>query len=175
MDEGMKTARARNHRLWAWAAVGLWVALIFCFSSDAFAAHETSAFLLPLLKRCFPELDAARLATLHYALRKSAHVGEYAVLALLSRSALHQGNPSPPLRAVCLSLALVFAVALLDESRQSVSAVRTGSARDVALDVFGGTLMLAFAAAVRHWWECPRRCRRGKRSGATCRAPASEP
>ncbi|NNL66895.1 MAG: VanZ family protein, partial [Myxococcales bacterium] len=48
------------------------------------------------------------------------------------------------------TLALVAAVAALDESRQTGLEGRTGSARDVALDLLGGALGFGLAPWIVH-------------------------
>lgn len=133
----------------AWLAVGLWTGLILWLSTDSFSAQETSRIIGPLLDFFFPGLEPAARAAVHAAIRKSAHVFEYAVLALLVWRACLLGTRAHGLRAATVTLALVAAVAMLDETGQGRRAARTGSARDVALDVAGGAAAVVAAAAWR--------------------------
>ena len=82
-------------------------------------------------------------------MRKFAHVAEYGVFAVLVlRLALFLGGRRLVWNlAVALTAALLLA--LLDEGRQGLLSNRTGSLRDVGLDVTGGA---AFVFA-RDPWE----------------------
>ena len=79
--------------------------------------------------------------------RKAAHMVEYGVLALLTWRAARQDLARLPSSALALGLVLVIAIG--DEARQAGLAVRSGSPRDVALDVAGGCLALALLLALR--------------------------
>lgn len=130
--------------------MALWLAVILSFSTDAASAQRTSRFLGPLIAWLFPHWDEAARATAHLAVRKTAHVAEYAFLAVLLLRAL-RGNSAertPPWRWRLAVLAVVIsaAVAGLDELLQSRSATRTGTPWDVALDTAGALLGVAV------WW-----------------------
>ncbi len=140
----------------AWLAVAACVSLILWLSSDSFSASATSGLLGRLLDLLIPDLDARTLASLHFLVRKSAHVAEYALLGVLAFRALWLSLGTRLLPAGALALGLVLAVAAVDESRQARSAVRTGSALDVALDGSGGLAAVGLAVAHRRW-------RRGRR------------
>jgi len=146
--------------------VAAWAALILALSTDSFSSQNTSRIVGPLLDLLFPGLGAETRTAVHAAVRKSAHVVEYAVLAVLAWHACLLGRRAHALRAAGVALLLVLAVAGLDEAGQARRAARTGSVRDVALDTAGGALALAGAAL----WRGARRRRRGTRRGPT--APA---
>lgn len=130
--------------------MALWTALIFAFSGESFSADATGGWLAWLLERIAPDLDADARYRLHLAVRKGAHVFEYAVLGALAFHAARVGAPREHrLRPAGLALALVAAVAVADESHQARLAQRTGSPRDVALDLAGGAAGLGLAAALR--------------------------
>jgi VanZ family protein len=120
--------------------VALWFVAIWSFSGEAFSANSTSRFLGPLLRWLFSEISAAELRSFHFAVRKGAHVFEYAVLSLLAYRALRFSLDTAPWSLSALALTLVLAVASADELRQSQIAVRTGSYGDVALNLVGGIL-----------------------------------
>ena len=126
--------------LWAWGLVALWVCVIMGFASDGFSASSTSRFLAPLLRWLLPDISPARLQELHFLVRKLAHAVEYAVLAGLGFRAFRLTLSVPVLQVALLSLAIVLAVAGLDEMRQSWIPTRTGSFADVLLDCAGGAL-----------------------------------
>jgi len=129
-----------------WVPVVLWIAVIATLGGAGFEHQQTSRFIGPLLHWLFPTWSEAEIAGLHGWIRKGAHVGEYAVVAVLAARALWLTGCAPTRAAVAWPvLALVACVAAADEGRQATLAGRTGAARDVALDVAGGALGLALA------------------------------
>jgi VanZ family protein len=131
----------------AWLLVLLWTAVLWWLGSEGGSLNATSRFIGPLLRWLLPDASAATLASVHFLLRKGAHVGGYGVLAFLTWRALLASTRTAALRPALLALAWVLAVAAFDEIRQASSPVRTGSAWDVALDLSGGVLALALALA----------------------------
>lgn len=121
-----------------WLPPLLWAAAILVASGDLFAAKNTGGVLDSLLGRFVPE---AWLGPIHFAVRKGAHLVEYAILAALLLRAARADLRRPAL----VALAIALAVAVTDEWRQSRSATRTGSAADVAIDMTGATLAIAFS------------------------------
>jgi VanZ family protein len=143
------------HRKWLWwVAVGLWIGVIFGLSSDPFSKQATSPFFEQLLLWIFPAISEELQEALQFAVRKCAHATEYGVLAALVYQAL-RSSPSP-WRGAGLALALVAAVAIADETRQALSAVRSSSARDVGIDVAGGAVALLLLAGARRWMQTRR-------------------
>ena len=129
-----------------WLAVAAWSGVILWAGGEDGSAVNTSRFLLPIIRWLMPDAAfEARLEVLSL-VRKSAHLIEYGVLALLVWAAL-RSKRTTLLRAAGLALAWVTAVAACDEFRQSLLADRSGSIRDVALDLTGGILALAVAIA----------------------------
>ena len=124
----------------AWLLVLIWFIAIWSFSGEAFSAHSTSRLLAPLLRWLFAEISAAELRSLHFLVRKGAHVVEYAVLSLLAYRALRFSLDAAPWSLSALALTLVLAVASADELHQAQLGTRTGSYGDVALNLAGGVL-----------------------------------
>jgi VanZ family protein len=135
----------------AWLWVVAWIAVIQIFASGAFSASETSRFITPLIRWLFPDLDARSIATAHFAIRKASHFFEYAILALLALRALRMNFERPLAWLAAASLALAFASAVVDESRQAASKSRTGAISDVVLDLSGAAAALAIASATRRF------------------------
>lgn len=106
---------------------------------------ETSRFIRPLLEFLFPAASEETLQLIHFYIRKCAHFTEYGILAFFAARAF-LGSRIDWLRKgrLIFALAVVLAVALTDEINQSFIASRTSSIRDVALDLFGGTVMMLF-------------------------------
>jgi VanZ family protein len=134
----------RGKRIRAWLAVALWIGLILVFSGGQFSATHTAGWARQLVRAVFPGVDDATLTALNHVVRHLAHLSEYAVLGLLAFHALRVGSARGWLRAAALALALSLAVAVVDETHQRLLATRTGSPRDVALDLAGasGALLL---------------------------------
>jgi VanZ family protein len=145
----------------AWLLVLLWTGVLWWLGSESGSLNSTSRFLGPLLRWLLPDAPAATLASIHFLLRKGAHVGGYGVLAFLTWRAFLASTRAAELPSALLTLAWVACIATLDEVRQGYSAVRTGSLWDVALDLSGGVLALVLAIA------CTRavRARRAAREG----------
>ena len=138
---------------------GAWAGLVWGLGSDSLGSSTTSVFLGSFVEWLLPGITPSEKWKLVRLLRKSAHVIEYAVLAgLILRAARLSWQRSAGLAAV-FSLGMVAALAVADETRQGLSTVRTGSAWDVALDVFGGLLAVGLGLAMETAY---RRHRRGQ-------------
>ena len=133
----------------AWLLVALWTALVWTLSGNEFSASATSRFLGPLIRWLIPSISHSTLEALHGAVRKTAHAGEYAVLALLTLRALRLSRQTAWLRATAFAFALALAVSIADETHQSFAESRTGSPLDVALDGAGAIAALAVAGIWR--------------------------
>ncbi len=131
-------------RVPAWVPPVIWMALIMALSSDRFSAERTGAVMGPMLTWLFPWASAPQLVALHQAVRKMAHVIEYAMLALLWFRAL-SGRPAR--RRAWIALVISAGWAFLDEAHQATTFTRVASATDVALDTSGAVFALAVARA----------------------------
>lgn len=136
--------------LFAYAPIFLWLGVIFFLSSGSGSSAETSRIIGPLIKFFFPSADEAFIATGHAAIRKSAHLTEYAILASLASRAFL--NPSKAWIAgywALLAIGLVAVTASIDEFNQSFDVLRTGSPLDTLLDISGGALAVTIIWIVR--------------------------
>jgi VanZ family protein len=147
--------RPNSRALRAWLIVALWALVVWALGGDSFSAGETSRILRPLIEWLHPDVSSADLHRLLYTARKSAHVTEYALLAVLILRALWLGSLRSLLGSLGLTLLLVAVMAAADERRQSVSALRGGSGWDVLLDVSGGILAIALLLLFQHWQRRP--------------------
>lgn len=133
----------------AWAAVALWMALIFIFSTDAFAAPNTGSILGALLNWLIPGISPAQLETIHTLTRKLGHLTEYFILALLLGNAWKAQWPHQSRARRCVSILIAATLyAISDEWHQSFVPSRQASAVDVAIDACG-----AIGAALRRYWR----------------------
>ncbi|HEY7041708.1 MAG TPA: VanZ family protein [Methylomirabilota bacterium] len=120
-----------------------WSALIAWFSGAGFSAASTAPLLEPWLRAMLPWASPEQIAALHWLLRKTGHVVEYAVLALLWARALRSRTGSTAWRRPLLLAALTAA---LDEAHQATTGVREGRVGDVLLDVAAAAAALHVAA-----------------------------
>ncbi len=101
-----------------WLPAILWMGLIFFLSSRS-------------------DLPRASVAWLELLWKKGAHVGAYAILAILYERAL-----AMPERGKVIALMLSVLYAISDEYHQSFTPGRTPAASDVLIDTIGATLGL---------------------------------
>ncbi len=129
----------------AWLAFGIWALVVLQLGGDAFSQDSTSRYLAPLLRWLLPALAADALRDVEHAIRKAAHLVEYAVLAVLALHALRLTSGRGLASQLLLAFALLAGVAALDETLQSREPSRSGRLGDVVLDAAGGLLGLAAA------------------------------
>ena len=128
--------------------------LIFLGSGATLSSRQTSRILGPLIHWLFPGMRDETVNDLVALVRKSAHVTEYGVLALLIWRARRQ----PVKHEACpwvwrdagFAFALAAAYAATDELHQALVPSRQGSVWDVLLDSGGA------AAALLLWWAVGR-------------------
>jgi VanZ family protein len=125
-----------------------WSALIAWFSGAGWGAGATAPMIEPWLRALAPWAAPEQIAALHWLVRKTGHVTEYAALALLWRRALSPADAPAPWRAPLLLAALT---AVLDEAHQATTLTREGSVADVLLDTAaaGAALLVATLGARR--------------------------
>jgi len=131
-----------------WLPVFIWLGVIFLASTDLMSAEHTSRFIVPFLRWLKPDISPEALASIHFIVRKCAHLGEYAVLALLLlRAAIFMTNLKRSLAILFVSVwvACLF-VAATDEFHQTFVASRGASARDIMIDSGGAILGLLIGA-----------------------------
>lgn len=135
--------RSTRERIWRYAPLILWMALISFASTNEFSAVNTSRVVRPLLLWLFPNITEESIGLTHFLVRKAAHITEYAILGWLAARALI-GSSRELLRRKWFLVGLVLVVlhALLDEYHQSFVPARTGSLFDSGIDVAGGLMGL---------------------------------
>jgi len=139
------------------------MALIFTGSSDSHSSEHTSRFFEPILRWLFPGMSQAHVEDIHMAIRKAAHLTEYAILALLVWRALHQsktGLPAWSWPKVLGTLLVVFLYASTDEFHQTFVPTRTGQFSDVVIDTVGGTIGLLALWLFTHFLKRLRQMRK---------------
>jgi VanZ family protein len=128
-----------------WLVVILWMGLIFAASTQLGRPENTGRWIRPILLWLYPKMPEEKIEKIHYAIRKTAHFVEYAVLGLLVWRFLYY----EPALAVCRPR--IYATALLicalyaasDEFHQRFVPGREAAVRDVLLDTCGAGFGLA--------------------------------
>lgn len=128
-----------------WLPVLVWMALIFSASADSHSYEHSSRFVEPFLRWLFPQMSQTNIDEIHHLFRKSCHLAEYAILALLLWRALNQSkNKLSPWSwpKVLGALLIVFLYAASDEFHQIFVPTRTALVSDVFIDTAGGAIGL---------------------------------
>ena len=136
-----------------------WMALIFSASTDLGAARGTSRIIGPILHWLKPDLSPETTERIVFAVRKTAHITEYGLLAVLLWRALRKpfrGDPRPWSWAVAgQAVAVAVVYAGTDEFHQAFVPSRTGSIIDVLWDSTGAAVGLIIlwllGRRLNHW------------------------
>ncbi len=123
-----------------WLPVALWMALMFVLSTDTGSSEHTGRLIEPALRWLLPHATSHTVAAVHAAIRKLAHVTEYAVLVGLWFRALQRGAGMSPGASAGLALVIAVSWASLDEWHQRFVPSRTPSVLDVGVDTLGGVV-----------------------------------
>lgn len=146
-DARSRTGAWRAGRLWRYGPVVAWAAFVLFASSANFSASNTSRIIRPLLLWLFPNIAESSIQQVHFLVRKTAHLTEYSILALLAARALRTSGLAPLRRSWWpASFVFVAAVALVDEYHQSLLPSRTGTIYDSLLDMTGAAVALTCLA-----------------------------
>jgi VanZ family protein len=120
-----------------WLPVLLWATVIFLFSTEHFAAPQSSQILGPLLHWLVPGITPEQVSSVQFVIRKLAHWFEYLVLAVLLYRALYvESGGRSSVRPAAMTMAFALVWAMMDEFHQSVVPSRTASIVDVMIDGF---------------------------------------
>ena len=121
------------------------MAFIFWVSTDRFSGSNTGSVLEAILQGLGLSLSHDSLEPIHFAIRKLAHLGGYAVLALLLYRAFRGGAKTAWMSRWAVSaFAVAAAYALFDEYHQSWTAQRTASIWDSLIDMAGSLIALGY-------------------------------
>lgn len=143
-----------------WLPILLWAMIIFTASSDQHSAEHSSRIIGPLVRWLLPQLPDATVNEIVTAVRKCAHLVEYAVLACLLWRVVRKpvrNDPHPWRWSEAVTVWVCVAlVATSDEIHQAFVPTRQASPWDVLIDVSGGVLGLLAL------WFIRRRRQRGQ-------------
>ena len=140
-----------GRRLLFWLPTVAWLFVLASFSTDTFSAAHTGIILWRIVGTIYPGITAHQFEELHFLVRKSAHFTSYGFLSFLAFFSWRATLPAPGrwnARWMRLALLLTLLAASLDEIHQTFVYSRTGSARDVLLDMTGAAF---FQLAIWLW------------------------
>jgi VanZ family protein len=132
-----------------WLPMLGWLVVTFIGSTNVMSVEHTSRFIVPFLLWLKPGMTQQHIWVIIVFMRHCAHVGEYAILALLMWRAFRWGmSVSMRMSTLCGVVLLWCALfAASDEFHQTFVKSRTPSVRDVFLDVAGALVGLLIAAS----------------------------
>ena len=139
-----------KHLTLALMPVVLWSGVMAWGSSSLASQAHVESVVVSFLRRYWPGLVEQKglvaLGVVLHALRKPAHVLEYAVLAALLFRAFRMLSQGSLQTRVLTTLTVCLVWASLDELHQSLVSTRTGLAADVLWDMIGALAGLAAVA-----------------------------
>ena len=156
-----------SSRLWWLSALG-WAGLIFYLSTGTFGGSFTTWLLQQTLNLIGLNISSETFATLHFLVRKLAHLTEYAMFGVLLYGGLSGGrqfawHPRPAWRCV----AIAAAYSLTDELHQSFVPGREASLVDCGIDTAGAALAMLFLYTSERYFQT-----RARRTAAKNDSPA---
>jgi VanZ family protein len=138
-----------------WVPLLTWMAVIFFASGDAASFNHSSRLIAPVVHWLFPGISPDALHSIVVIVRKTAHVTEYAILALLLWRCLRNTpgtHPSDwPHQTALRTLLFIILYASSDEFHQRFVPSRDASVRDVVIDTAGAAFALLLIWVVGRW------------------------
>jgi len=133
----------KNKRMVSYAAVIIWMVIIFMFSmQDGTESSDMSGRLVAILRFLGIGTGEQGLAVISLLVRKAAHMTEYAILFLLIANAVSFDFSGRKLYLYALIITIGYAAT--DEFHQMFVPGRAGSPLDVAIDSIGAGFGVMF-------------------------------
>jgi VanZ family protein len=129
-----------NTQLKYWLPAIFVAILISVFSSHFFSSEQTARVIMPILRWLFPLASHRALHLTHVAIRKLAHVTEFAVFSIAVFHGVRGRCSGWRLDWALYTLLIAVAYAGLDEWHQSFVPLREARVRDVVIDATGAVL-----------------------------------
>ena len=134
----------------AWWPAMAWACVIFIMSTDTFSAQHTSRIIGPILRWLIPSLTRAQFEVIHYYIRKTAHLTEYFMFALLLYRGVRGSGRGWRWTWGLAAFSIAAGYAALDEIHQLFVTSRHASPYDAMIDSTGA---LFAVAAVWLWFR----------------------
>ena len=125
--------------------------LISLFSTHFFSSQQTARVIIPTLQWLFPFASHRTLRLMHVAIRKLAHITEFAVFSIAVFHGVRGDRPGWRLNWALCTLLVAVAYGGLDEWHQSFVPLREARVRDVAIDAIGAVLAQVLVWAYAKW------------------------
>lgn len=142
----------KNIPIAAWAAVLIWMAVIFFLSHQPGSeSGELSSVITEKIIAAAEQISPAfgdSVETLHTLVRKSAHFIAYQLLGILTLNALHRSGATG-FRSYAYAFWIAAGYAMSDEFHQLFIPGRSGEIRDVGIDSAGAATGLLLFWLVR--------------------------
>lgn len=126
----------------------MWAAAITNFSGDRFSSGKTKRFLTPYILKFLPNATEELIDAINFTIRKTAHVVEYGLMAMLIFSVFAVGMTRWRKIWSLYAIFFCFLIAVSDEYRQKHSQLRTGALEDLMIDLAGAIVFIAFLRIV---------------------------
>ncbi len=150
----MRVLKFRRFTIY-WLPVFLWAALIFSVSGDKKSSHHSSRIIEPIVRWLIPDISDEAVQSTVFAIRKAAHVTEYAVLALLLWLGLRGPKltraPGWPEKIALWAWGGAVLFAISDEIHQRYVPGRQGTVLDVIIDSIGAAVGLLALWLLGRW------------------------
>ena len=145
----------RNIKLIAsWAAVLLWMLLIFRLSSQvADDSNNLSLGITGLLHKLIDGFITVNEEAANHIVRKSAHFTAYLILGILALNALSSSGISKWKKEIIISLLICVLYAVSDEIHQLFVPGRSGQPGDVLIDSLGAGVGIGIYILVRLFFK----------------------
>jgi VanZ family protein len=137
-----------------WFPLFFWMVVIFGASTSLGSPQHTSRFIRPFLLWLDPRMSDATINSIHFVIRKSAHVTEYAILGILIWRVVHYSSlfaAKGVAQHFRLALLCAALYAVTDETHQIFVPGREAAVHDVLLDTCGAAAGLAVTWCVLRW------------------------
>lgn len=138
-----------DNRMLKYIALIAWLIVIFLFSNQA--ATGSSALSGTVVDTIKPWFQSIPESILTFLTRKSAHIGLYFVLGVLTYNVALEYRLRTK-QQVMYSWIFVIAYAMTDEFHQMFIPGRSGEVRDVLIDAVAGLVGIGL-----YWWVTTRR------------------
>jgi len=135
-----------------WLPLLIWFGVMFVGSTNLMSSEHTSRYIVPFLLWLKPGISPNTMWIILVAVRKCAHVTEYAILAFLLWRSLRSFPALRTKSTMCFGAVLLGCAlfATSDEFHQTFVKSRTPSVRDVCLDIAGAFVGLLIGASFTH-------------------------
>lgn len=145
--------RRLNTRLKYWFPAIFVAIFISIFSTHFFSSEQTGRVIIPFLRWLFPLASHRELYLMHVAIRKLAHITEFAVFSIAAFHGVRGERAGWRLNWALCTLLIAVAYGGLDEWHQSFVPLREARVRDVAIDAIGALLAQVLVWAYARWYR----------------------